>query len=124
MDAKLQDNVCRMVEREIEIIVNKEEMSPVELEQLGELVDIIKDIHEIDIDEKGFSGRMSYGFNAMPYWGQIGYDDSQWRGRTGDNRVSFGMGRDSGTRYADGRGGNSYGRYYEDGRMMPDRNWN
>ena len=67
MDAKLQDNVCRMVEREIEAIVNKEEMSPVELEQLGELVDIIKDIHEIDSEEKGFSGRMSYGFNTMPY---------------------------------------------------------
>ena len=93
-----------------------------EIETTFELVDIIKDIHEIDSEEKGFSGRMSYGFNTMPYWGAIGYDDSQWRGRTNDNRVSFG--RDNRTGYADGRGGNSYGRYYEDGRMMPDRSWN
>lgn len=119
MDAKLQDNVCRVVEKEIESIVNKDEMSSMELTQLGELIDIIKDIHMMDNEEQGYSGRMSYGFNTMPYWGQIGYDDSQWKNRANDNRMSYG----NDTRYANTRGGNSYGRY-EDMRMMPDRGWN
>lgn len=117
MDAKLQDSICHIVEKEIETIVNKDEMTPTELEQLGELVDIIKDIKEIESEDKGYSGRVSYG--SMPYWGQINYED-QYRGRIGDNRVSYG--RDNRPQYNRGNdGGNSYGRYYEDGRMMPDR---
>lgn len=41
------DDTCRMVEKEIDSIVSKEELTPTELEQLDKLVDIYKDIAEV-----------------------------------------------------------------------------
>ena len=116
---RLYEDTKKMVEHEIEMIVQKEEMTPTDLEMLGELVDIVKDICEIDEDEEmkheGHSGKIG----SMPYYGAIMYDDSQWNNRYRDRGSSYG--RDGGDRY--GRG-SSYGRY-EDGRMMPsDRSWN
>ena len=105
MDAKMNDNICRLVEKEIDTIVNKTEMTPADLENLGELVDIFKDIHEINS-----SAPMGMSGASMPYWGSINYDDSQWRRDRGN---SYGSGP---YRYNDG---NSYGRGYD--MRMPNR---
>ena len=109
MDARLCEDIRQMVEKEI---VNKEEMSPTDLENLGEMVDIIKDLHEIDGSQmpSGMSG------GSMPYYGAIYYDSNR-NGRGSSYRSNYdGQGRGYDTR-------SSYGRY-DDMRMMPDRGWN
>lgn len=126
MDTRLCEDVKQMVEKEIDTIVNKEEMTPDDLENLGELVDILKDLHEMDdTQSQGMSGR-SYGI--MPYYGYIGYDEPYGRsgakgGRTSNNGTSPNGGSSYGN-YAQGRpnrmnynDGLSYG--YDDMRMMP-----
>lgn len=137
---RLYEDTKMMVEKEIEAIVKKEEMSPADLDNLDKLIDIAKDVCELDeMKTGGYSGRANYAnyasYGAMPYYGYgaIMYDDNQWSGnRFGDNRGSS-YGNNSGARYArgnsganngGGNSGNSYGRYYEDERMMPDRGWN
>lgn len=112
---RVYEDTKELVEKEIDEIVKKGEMSPTELEQLYKLIDIAKDICEIEEDKMGgVSGRVSYG--TMPYWGQISYEDSSYgrNGRSGTNYNQNGSGRN----YNNGR--SSYGRDYDD-RMMPDR---
>ena len=106
MDAKMNDNIVRVVEKEIDTIVGKPEMSSADLECLGELVDILKDIHEINS-----SVPMGMSAGVMPYWGAVNYDDSQWK----RDRNSYGT-NNGPYRYNDG---NSYGRGYD--MRMPNR---
>lgn len=105
---KMYEDVKQMVSKEITKITSKPEMSPTDLEQLGEMIDIIKDICMIDTDYDMPSGASR---GVMPYWGSIQYED-----RPNTNRTSYGrMGR-----YNDN---SSYGRYDGyDNRMMP-REW-
>lgn len=131
---RLYEDVKQMVEKEMETITKKDEMSPTDLESLDKLIDIAKDVCEMDeMKMGGYSGRASYAnyasYGAMPYYGAIMYDDNQWSGgRSGNRGSSYGNGNSSGARYArggnGGSSGNSYGRYYEDDRMMPERGWN
>ncbi len=77
MDYRMIDDTCRMVEKEIDSIVSKDELTPTELDQLDKLVDIYKDIAEVkSMDGGGMSqgrsnGRSSY--NGASY----GYDKSR-----------------------------------------------
>lgn len=111
---RLYEDVKQMVNKEIETITAKPELSASDLECLGELIDIIKDIEMMNTDNstpKGYSG------GTMPYYGVIGYDEPWKR----DSRVSYG--RSNMARYNDNGNGSSYGRYDE--RMMPPNrdNW-
>ena len=111
---RLYEDVRQMVNQEIEAIVAKEEMSPNDLDMLDKLIDISKDVCEMDSMsmDKGMSGRSSYG-TTMPYWGQISYEDYPNRGSS--------RGRSNMGRYNDG---SSYGRYDNvDMRMMPRQEW-
>ena len=102
---KMYEDVRQMVSKEINKIVSKPEMSPTDLEQLGEMIDIMKDICEVD----NMDSPQGSSYGTMPYWGQISYEDRP-------NRSSYGrMGR-----YNDN---SNYGRGYDyDNRMMP-REW-
>lgn len=121
---RVYEDAKELVEREIEDIVKKDEMSPTELDILDKLVDISKDICEMEqMKSGGYSGRSSYG--VMPYYGMIGYEDASY-GRGGNrsganyNQGNYAQGGNSGRNYAGNNSGrNSYGRGYDD--MMPNR---
>lgn len=121
---RLYEDVKQMIHKEIEAIVDKEEMTPGDLENLYKFIDIVKDIAKMEECEMemthGASGAMPRtSGGAMPYYGAIMYDDTQW-GKSGARSGRSSYGSDGGDRY--GRG-NSYGRY-DDMRMMPDGRWN
>lgn len=137
MDNRLFDDLCKMIEEEIKAIVDKDDISPTDLDQLDKWVDIKKDIIETknmeesgEMMPQGMSGR-SYGI--MPYYGYIGYDEPYGRsgairGRSNVNGASnnstssygnYAQSRSGRMNYNDG---SSYG--YDDMRMMPDGRWN
>lgn len=102
---KMYEDVRQIISKEINKIVSKPEMSPTDLEQLGEMIDIMKDICEVD----NMDSPQGSSHGVMPYWnmGQISYEDRP-------NRSSYGrMGR-----YNDN---SSYGRYDGYDRMIPNR---
>lgn len=107
---RLYEDVRQMVNQEIEAIVAKDEMSPSDLDMLDKLIDISKDVCEMDSMsmDKGMSGA------RMPYYGYIGYDEYP-------NRRDSSRGRSNMGRYNEG---SSYGRYDNvDMRMMPRQEW-
>ena len=112
MDANRQNKICELAEKEIDSILNKPEMTPTDLSNLGDLVDIIKDMAEVKaMDERDYmqgasGGRPSYYGSGQLYYG---YEPDR-------NRNSYGGNQNRVNRYP----GNSYG--YDDLRMM-NRDW-
>ena len=121
MDANKNMEICKVVEKQIDQILAKPDMSPNDLENLGELIDIVKDLSEIKRDEEmpmpGMSGS-SYGF-SVPYWGNFNMEDPRYT-----KGSSYGRSNMNNNRYVYNNNGSSYGRYDDmDGRMMPGRDW-
>ncbi|MCR5503423.1 MAG: hypothetical protein K6F53_10475 [Lachnospiraceae bacterium] len=120
---KMYEDVKCLVESEIDIISKKTEMSEQDLMSLDKLIDIVKDLHEVEaMETNGYSGKV-----VMPYYGYIGYDDGNSYGRGGNrngsnyNQGNYAQNGNSGRNYANS-GRNSYGRGYDDDmRMMPER---
>ena len=117
MDANKNMEICKAAEKQIDQLLAKPDMSTTDIEILGELVDIVKDLSEVkkndEMSMQGMSGS-SYGF-SVPYWGNFNMDEPRYTKGT-----SYGRGGNPSVRYYnDGR---SYGRYDEmDNRMMPNR---
>lgn len=100
------DKLKRLLEKEIDEITAKDEVSPTELERLDKAVDIIKDIETIcamkeygEEEDYGYSGRRSY-YPTMP----MSYEGQSYR-----------RGRDSMGRYASRDDGYSGRPYYDRG---------
>ena len=82
---RVLDDICMILEDEMEAIVKKGTISPTELESIYKSVDVIKDIETI---------------KAMKEQGGYSYEDGYMNGRSGrDDRYSRLRGRDSMGRY-------------------------
>lgn len=82
---RVLDDICMILEDELEAIVKKGTVSPTELESVYKSVDVIKDIETI---------------KAMREQGGYSYEDNYMNGRSGrDDRYSRLRGRDSMGRY-------------------------
>ena len=100
------DDLRELVEREIKNINSRGELDDMSLEHAYKLVDILKDIGEIEGQESGYSGR--YYPNMM---------DERYSGRYSRNGYSMRQNRDSMGRYSrdyQNNYGNSYRGYMDD----------
>ena len=125
---KTYEDIKALLDCELDTISKKQEISEQDLDALDKMIDIIKDMDEMEAMQMsgGMSGaRASYG-TMMPYMGAGYYNDDATYGRGGRNSYGYNQnytqGGNSGRNY--GNSGGSYGRYDEmNGRMMPGRDW-
>ena len=124
---KTYEDIKALLDCELDNISKKPELSDQDLHNLDKIIDIEKDMEEIEaMQTGGYSGaRGSYGM--MPYNGTIYYEDGSSYGRNGNSgRSNYGynqgyaQGGNSGRGYSNN--GSSYGRY-DEMRMMPRDNW-
>lgn len=98
--------LCSLIEAEIAKEVNKGSLAPDTIRTIGAGIDVIKDVKQMERDEKmdeqGYSGHYpERGYNIMPYYIHDGmpYDDGMSYARRRDSMGRFMRSRDS---YDDG----------------------
>ena len=92
--------LCSLIETEISKEVNKGSLSPDSIRTIGYGIDVIKDIKEMERDEKmdenGYSGHYpERGYNIMPYYFQSMPYDESYAPRRRDDMGRFMRSRDS-----------------------------
>lgn len=105
---KKLDRIEEMIHEEIKPLISKNDISPTELKNLGEAVDIIKDIQTIKVMKKAEEEDTMQSQESRSSYGR-GYGGNRSYGSYDD--MPMAMGRNS---------GRSYGSYEgNSGRMMP-----
>ena len=120
------ERITELIENEIRPLTSKQDISPNELKNLGEAVDILKDVETIKAmkqsEQEGYSFRGSYDdgmSNRYPY--MRSYEGGQSMTSYGNQRYPMNMegqsmtGNSMGMQSMDGQSMDSYGRRGRDG---------
>lgn len=115
------EDLREMVDKELREITKRGELDDMSLEHTYKLVDIAKDICEIEEKESGYSERyMGYPYMMEGGSSRAGRYSREGYSRDGYSRDGYSMrqGRDSMGRYSRDYSNNSYRGYSRDGEEM------